>query len=200
MLLLTADDLISKKDMLEQLIDEKKYSEFVRIVSDSPSADIAELLDVTKTEYRSVFFRLLPKEIASDVFVNMDTDAKEQIISGFTDSELALMLEELYLDDTVDIIEEMPANVVKRIIRNSTHENRSTINRLLRYPKDSAGSIMTTEYVRFKGSMTVGEALDHIRRVAIDKETIYTCYVTDSYRHLDGIVTAKDLLISQLDT
>ena len=197
---LTADDLISKKDMLEGLIDEKKYSEFIRIISAAPSADIAELLDAAGKEYRPIFFRLLPKEIASEVFVDMDSDAKEQIISGFTDSELASILDELYLDDTVDIIEEMPATVVKRIIRTSTHENRSAINRLLRYPKDSAGSIMTTEYVRFKGSMTVGEALDHIRRVAIDKETIYTCYVTDSERRLDGIVTAKDLLISALDT
>ena len=200
MLPLTADALISKKEMLKELIDEKKYSEFIRIVSDSPTVDIAELLDATENEYRPVFFRLLPKEIASDVFVDMDCDAQEQIISGFTDSELASILQDLYLDDTVDIIEEMPANVVKRIIRNSTHENRSAINTLLRYPKDSAGSIMTTEYVRFKGSMTVGEALDHIRRVAIDKETIYTCYVTDAQRHLDGIVTAKDLLISSLDT
>ena len=197
---ITSDELISKKDVLKGLIEEKRYSEFIGIISEAPSADIAELLDVVEEEYRTVFFRLLKKEIASEVFVLMDSDSKEQIISGFTDKELASMLEDLYLDDTVDIIEEMPASVVKRIIRNSTHENRSTINRLLRYPKDSAGSIMTTEYVRFKGSMTVGEALDHIRRVAIDKETIYTCYITDSYRHLEGIVTAKDLLISPLDT
>ena len=198
--LLTADDLISRKDELVCMIDEKRYSDFAKIISESHSADVAELIDATPEAYRPIFFRLLPKEIAADVFVCMDADAKEHIISSFTDKELALILQELYIDDTVDIIEEMPASVVKRIIRNSTHENRSEINRLLRYPKNSAGSIMTTEYVRFKGCMTVGEALDHIRRVAIDKETIYTCYVTDAYRRLLGIVTAKDLLISSLDT
>ena len=197
---LTSDDLLPKLDELTALIDGKRYSEFVRIISDVQSADIAELFDELDKSYLPRFFRLLPKEIASDVFVLMDSDAQEDVISSFSDRELALMLEELYLDDMVDIIEEMPANVVKRIIRNSTHENRSMINQLLRYPKDSAGTIMTTEYVRFKGSMTVREALDHIRHVAIDKETIYTCYVTDAYRHLEGIVTAKDLLISSLDT
>ena len=122
MLAFTSDDLISKTDALVELINEKRYPEFIRIISDAPSADIAELLDVVEKEYRPVFFRLLPKEIASDVFVEMDSDAQEHIISCFTDSELASMLEELYIDDTVDIIEEMPASVVKRIIRNSTHK------------------------------------------------------------------------------
>lgn len=197
---LTSVELINGIDELIELIDQKRYSEFVRIISDVPSADIAELLDGVSDTHRPIIFRLLPKEIASEVFVEMDSDVQEKIIASFTDVELASMLDELYLDDTVDIIEEMPANVVKRIIRNSTHENRSLINQLLRYPKDSAGTIMTTEYVRLKGSMTVGEALDHVRHVAIDKETIYTCYVTDPYRHLEGIVTAKDLLISSLDT
>lgn len=197
---LTSEELLPKLDELTALIDEKKYSEFVHIISDVPAADIAELFGELDESYHARFYRLLPKEIASEVFVLMDSDAQEAIIASFTDLELASMLEELYLDDTVDIIEEMPANVVKRIIKNSTHENRSMINRLLRYPKDSAGTIMTTEYVRFNGSMTVGEALDHVRRVAIDKETIYTCYVTDPYRRLQGIVTAKDLLISSLDT
>ena len=197
---LTSDTLILRLDELVALIDEKKYQQFVQIISDAPAADIAELFYEIDKAYITRFFRLLPKEIASEVFVLMNSDSQEDIISSFTDRELALMLEELYLDDTVDIIEEMPANVVKRIIKNSTHENRSMINQLLRYPKDSAGTIMTTEYVRFKGSMTVREALDHIRHVAIDKETIYTCYVTDPYRHLEGIVTAKDLLIAPLDT
>jgi len=182
------------------LIEGKQYHEFRRIVSEIPSADIAELFDDVKGSVRPIFFRLLPKEIASEVFVLAESEVQRDIISSFTDGELASMLEELYIDDTVDIIEEMPAVVVKRIINNSTHENRSIINRLLSYPKDSAGAIMTTEYVRFKGYMTVREALDHVRAVAIDKETIYTCYVTDPYRRLLGIVTAKDLLISPLDT
>ncbi len=187
-------------DELITIINEKRYADFVKTIQEVPVADIAEILDEATPQYRTKIFRLLPKELASDVFVYMDSDTQEDIIVSFSDIELATMLEDLYLDDTVDIIEEMPANVVKRIIKNSTHENRSMINQLLRYKKDSAGTIMTTEYVRFKGSMTVREALDHIRRVAIDKETIYTCYVTDPYRRLLGIVTAKDLLISPLDT
>lgn len=196
----SSDELVPDADELILLIKEKKYSEFVRAVTDIPIVDIGEMFEDIPVEYRPRFFRLLPKEIASEAFVHLDSDAQEDIINSFNDSELAAMLEELYLDDTVDIIEEMPANVVKRIMRNSTHENRSLINRLLSYPKASAGSIMTTEYVRFKSTMTVREAFDHMRRVAIDSETIYTCYVTDSYRHLIGIITAKDLLISPLDT
>ncbi|MBO5945727.1 MAG: magnesium transporter [Clostridia bacterium] len=197
---LTSEQLIPKIDELVELIESRRYTDFVRIIADVPAADIAELFDEIEDIYRPRFFRLLPKELAAEVFVRMDSDSQENIITAFTDRELASILEELYVDDTVDIIEEMPANVVKRMIRNCSHENRSEINRLLRYPKDSAGTIMTTEYVRFKGTMTVREALDHIRRVAIDKETIYTCYVTDAERHLEGIVTAKDLLISPLDT
>ncbi len=197
---LTSDVILPTLDEIISLIDEKRYLDFVNTIKDVPLADIAEILDGANAVYRTKIFRLLPKELASEVFVYMDSDTQEDIIVSFSDIELATMLEDLYLDDTVDIIEEMPANVVKRIIKNSTHENRSMINQLLRYEKDSAGTIMTTEYVRFKGSMTVREALDHIRRVAIDKETIYTCYVTDPYRRLLGIVTAKDLLISSLDT
>ncbi len=197
---LSVEELMPTPDELILLLEEKKYGDFIRRIQCVPPVDIAELFDEVGKPYRPIFYRLLPKELAADVFVEMDTDSQEDVIASFTDSELASMLNELYLDDTVDIIEEMPASVVKRIIKNSTHENRALINQLLRYPKDSAGTIMTTEYVRFRGSMTVGEALDHIRCVAIDKETIYTCYVTDPYRRLEGIVTAKDLLISRLDT
>lgn len=197
---MSIEELAPDVDELTLLLDEKKYGDFIRRIQSVPPVDIADLFCEIDKQYRPIFYRLLPKELAADVFVEMDSDAQEEIISSFTDSELASMLDELYLDDTVDIIEEMPAVVVKRIIKNSTHENRALINQLLRYPKDSAGTIMTTEYVRFRGSMTVREALDHIRRVAIDKETIYTCYVTDPYRHLEGIVTAKDLMLSELDT
>ena len=194
------EELAPTAEELALLLEQKKYGDFIRLIQRVPPVDIAELFCECDKQYRPVFYRLLPKELAADVFVEMDSDAQADIISSFTDTELAQVLAELYLDDTVDIIEEMPALVVKRIIKNSTGENREHINRLLRYPKDSAGTIMTTEYVRFKGDMTVKEALDHIRRVAIDKETIYTCYVTDPYRHLEGIVTAKDLLIAELDT
>lgn len=197
---LSVEELAPDADEISTLLDEKRYGDFIRRIQFVPSVDIAELFCECDKKYRPIFYRLLPKELAADVFVEMDSDVQEEVISSFTDSELAVMLGELYLDDTVDIIEEMPAVVVKRIIKNSTPENREQINQLLRYPKDSAGTIMTTEYVRFKGTMTVREALDHIRRVAIDKETIYTCYVTDPYRHLEGIVTAKDLMLSDPDT
>ncbi len=197
---LSIEELTPEIEELISLLDEKKYGDFIRRIQDVPPVDIAELFCECEKKYHLIFYRLLPKELAADVFVEMDSDAQEEMISSFTDSELALMLNELYLDDTVDIIEEMPAFVVKRIIKNSTQENRDVINQLLRYPKDSAGTIMTTEYVRFKGTMTVREALDHIRRVAIDKETIYTCYITDPYRRLEGIVTAKDLMLSDPET
>ena len=183
-----------------ELVEAKNYRKITEQISDMHPADIAEIISELETKEGLILFRLLPKETAAEVFSYMESDIQKGIISSFSDSELQSMLEELFVDDTVDIIEEMPASVVKRIIKNSTHENRSAINRILRYPKDSAGSIMTTEYVRLKKDMSVMDALRHIRSVAIDKETIYTCYVTDSNRHLLGIVSAKDLLISPVET
>ncbi|MBE6644246.1 MAG: magnesium transporter [Ruminococcaceae bacterium] len=185
---------------LFELIERKRYAEFRSRVSLMPSVDIAELFDVMPSEYYVIFYRLLPKETAAEAFVEMSAELKEHLINSFTDTELSATLEELYIDDTVDMIEEMPATVVKRILRNSKNENRSAINRLLRYPKNTAGAIMTTEYVRFTKEMTVESALSHIRAVAIDKETVYTCYVTDKKRHLIGIVTAKELLTAKLNT
>ncbi len=187
-------------DFLISLLDEKKYSELKEITSEIPPPDLAELFDDIPETRRPVLFRLLGKELAAETFVEMDPDLQYSLIEKFNDRELADILDELYIDDTVDIIEEMPANVVKRILKNSTGESRMAINTILRYPKDSAGTVMTTEYVRFTGDMTVEEALLRIRRVAIDKETIYTCYVTDKDKRLLGIVTAKDLLISEPDT
>ncbi len=195
-----APDLAGIAERLRQKIDERDFAGFREEIGTLNPTDIAELFDEIPDEYEGRFFRLLPKEDAARAFVDMDSDRQKKIINSFTDRELAEILDELFLDDTVDIIEEMPANVVKRILRNSTPENRNIINQLLRYPKDSAGTIMTTEYVRFTKNMTVEQALDHIRRVAIDKETIYTCYVTDKDRHLLGIVTAKTLMISPLTT
>lgn len=185
---------------LREKVDAREFAAFREEIETLNPRDIAELFDEIPSEYEGRFYRLLPKEEAAKVFVEMDSDRQEKLINSFTDRELSEMLEELFLDDTVDIIEEMPANVVKRILRNSTSENRSIINQLLRYPKDSAGTVMTTEYVRFTKTMTVEQALTHIRRVAIDKETIYTCYITDKDRHLLGIVTAKALMIAPLDT
>ena len=183
---------------ISKMIEERRFSEFRERIESMPTADIAEILDLMPKEYALRAYRLLPKETAAEVFVEMEREMREHLINLFSDSELSLTLEELYIDDTVDIIEEMPATVVKRIIKSSTKENRAIINNLLRYDKNSAGSIMTTEYVRFKRDMTVNDALIHIRRVAGDKETVYTCYVTDENRRLIGIVTARDLLTSEL--
>ena len=183
----------------EAAIAERRYADFRVRVSGYHIAEIAEIFEFISVEYEGRAFRLLTKEQAAELFLTFDPERMERIISIVSDAELARMLEEMYMDDTADIIEEMPAYVVKRIMRNSTAEDRAALSVLLHYPKDSAGTIMTTEYVRFRPDHTVEEALAHIRRVAIDKETIYTSYVTDKERHLIGIVTAKRLLISPLD-
>ena len=196
---LFGDDIITA-ERLTELLDEKKYAEVKLNVKDLQAPDLAEIFADLDEKYHSLLFRLLSKELAAETFVEMDSDLQEALISHFIDRELSDILDELYIDDTVDIIEEMPANVVKRILKNSDNEDREVINRILRYPKDSAGTVMTTEYVRFTGDMTVADALLHIRRVAIDKETIYTCYITGKDKRLLGIVTAKDLLISDPDT
>ena len=196
---LFGEDII-EAEKLAELLDAKKYAEIKSILAELQAADLAELFSELDERYHNIMFRLLSKELAAETFVEMDSDLQENLISRFTDRELSDILDELYIDDTVDIIEEMPANVVKRILKNSDSEDREIINKLLRYPKDSAGTVMTTEYVRFTGDMTVSDALLHIRRVAIDKETIYTCYVTGKDKRLEGIVTAKDLLISDPDT
>ncbi len=192
------DEIITPERLFQLLVD-KKYAEVKLHVQDIPAPDLAELFSELDERYHSLLFRLLSKELAAETFVEMDSDLQQALITRFTDRELSDILDELYIDDTVDIIEEMPANVVKRILKNSDSEDRAIINRILRYPKDSAGTVMTTEYVRFTGDMTVADALLHIRRVAIDKETIYTCYVTGKDKRLLGIVTAKDLLISDPD-
>ena len=193
------EDEIITPERLSQLLVDKKFAEVKLHVQDIPAPDLAELFSELDERYHSLLFRLLSKELAAETFVEMDSDLQQALITRFTDRELSDILDELYIDDTVDIIEEMPANVVKRILKNSDSEDRAIINRILRYPKDSAGTVMTTEYVRFTGDMTVADALLHIRRVAIDKETIYTCYVTGKDKRLLGIVTAKDLLISDPD-
>ncbi len=185
---------------LLSLIANKRLSEFRIITEDIPAPDLAELMDELDEKDRLIFYRLLSKDKATDAFIEMSKEVKEHLITSFTDKELSETLAELYMDDTVDIIEEMPAVVVKRIIRGSSMENRNMINQLLRYPKDSAGTIMTTEYVKFSEHMTVEEAFSHIKKVAIDKETIYTCYITDSNRRLTGLVTAKSLMLAERGT
>lgn len=198
--LISAEEREYDVDRIEQLIAEKNYAALRSELPLMPALNLCELFYEIDSTHHPLVFRLLPKELAAEVFVELDPETRRALIEGFSDKELASVLEELYIDDTVDIIEEMPAAVVKRILRTSAKEDRAIINTLLRYPKDSAGSMMTTEYVRFVPTMTVNEALAHIRKVAIDKETIYTCYVTDTQRHLVGIVTAKALLISDGET
>ena len=197
--MVSAEENVEEPTKISELIEHKKYAELKTLLEEIPYVDIAEVFAEVEAKYLAVILRLLGKEAAADVFVELDTETQRSIIESFSDRELAAILEEMYLDDTVDIIEEMPAAVVKRIIKSSSKEDREMINRLLLFDKDTAGAIMTTEYVRLIPEMTVGEALEHIKSVAIDKETIYTCYVTDKKRHLLGIVTAKDLLINDRD-
>ncbi len=182
-----------------ELIEQKKYSDLHTLICEEEAADINEIIDEVSTEQAVIIYRLLPKELAAEVFVEMDPDKQEYMINAFSDAELKATLDELYYDDTADIIEEMPATVVKRILKAASPDMRKAVNELLKYPEDSAGSLMTTEFVRLKKSYTVRDSLELIRKVGIDKETIYTCYVTDELSHLIGIVTAKDLLLTPLE-
>ena len=177
------------------LLEEKKYQELKQVLNEMESADIAAMFEELPESKMTLLFRLLSKETAAEVFVELESDTQEVLITSFSDSELKEVLEELYVDDAVDIIEEMPANVVKRILLHSDSEMRQSINLILQYPKDSAGSIMTVEYVDLKENMTVEDAFLHIRRTGVDKETVYTCYVTDPNRKLVGLVTVKVNLI-----
>lgn len=189
---LTAQEIVA-------LMDARKLGALREKLDEMQVEDIAELFFELPEPYHARFFRILHKEKAAEVFAEMDPDLQESLITSFTDQELKSVLDEMFLDDTVDLIEEMPANVVQRIVANSTPEDRRAINELLKYPPDSAGGIMTTEFVRLEMGMTVRDAIRVIRRVGVNKETIYTCYVTDENRHLLGIVTAKDLLLSASD-
>lgn len=183
-------------EQILELLQKKQYTGLKEILSETEPADIACMFDDLPAEDMPLLYRLLPKELAAEVFVELDADMQEMLIHGFSDSELKEVLDELYLDDAVDIIEEMPANVVKRIIRHTEPEMRNHINEVLNYPKDSAGSVMTIELVDLKENMTVRDAFTRIRRTGLDKETIYTCYVTDKNRILLGTVSAKELLLS----
>lgn len=180
-------------------LEEKKYSELKRLLEDCRAVDIAEFLYELPLEKQLLVFRILPKELAAETFVEMDSEVCEYMIKAFSDKEIREIFEELFLDDMVDIIEEMPANVVHRILANADSDVREEVNHLLQYPKDSAGSIMTTEFVSLKEEMTVAEAFDRIRKVGSEMETINTCYVTDSTRHLLGILSVRSLLLAEKD-
>lgn len=184
--------------MLLRLLEERKYPSLRDILVTMNPSDIAATFGALEPDRIPLLFRLLPKELAAETFVEMDPEAQELLIRGFSDSELKAVVDELYLDDAVDLIEEMPANVVRRILSQADPETRKSINELLRYPENSAGSIMTTEYVTLRPDFTVGESILRIRRTGVDKETIYTCYVTEN-RTLVGLVTVKALLLAEDD-
>lgn len=181
---------------IEELLNEKKYSELKDMLAQMNGADISAIFEEVPENKIPLLFRLLPKVLAAETFVEMEADAQQMLIQGFSDNELKDVFEELYLDDAVDIVEEMPANVVKRILANTDPDTRKMINEVLKYPDDSAGSIMTIEYVSLRLNMTVEEAIKRIRRTGVDKETIYTCYVTDDNRVLLGSISIKTLLLA----
>ena len=183
---------------MEKMLDDKKYATVRDILLTMNPADIAAVFADMDEERLPLLFRLLPKETAAETFVEMEPDAQELLIRSFSDNELKQIVDELYVDDAADLVEEMPANVVKRILKQASPEMRKSINQILRYPENSAGSLMTTEYVSLRPQMTVEEAILRIRRQGVDKETIYTCYVTKD-RKLLGLVTVKDLLLAEDD-
>ena len=190
---------VTMESTLKVLLEQKKYSTLKDILVTMNPSDVAELFEEIADERLPRLFRLLPKEQAAETFVEMQPEQQELLIRGFSDAELRAVVEELYVDDAVDLVEEMPANVVKRILAQADPEMRKDINNLLRYPENSAGSIMTTEYVSLRPQMTVIQAIDRIRKTGVDKETIYTCYVTEA-RKLLGTVSVKDLLLATDDS
>ena len=193
-----AEHNVTVESTLKLLLNDKKYSTLKDILVTMNPSDIAAVFEEMDEDRTPLLFRLLPKELAAETFVEMEPELQELLIKGFSDSELREVVQELYVDDAADLVEEMPANVVRRILAQADPQMRKEINEILRYPENSAGSIMTTEYVDLRKNMTVGEAITRIRRTGIDKETIYTCYVTDN-RTLVGLVTVKDLLLAQDD-
>ena len=184
---------------IAELLSNRQFMKLKEIFADMNSADIADFLKELSNEELLLAFRILPKDQAADTFVEMDADEQETLIQSFSDSELKAVVDDLFVDDAVDILEEMPANVVKRILRFTEPQTRRRINEILKYPEDSAGSIMTVEYVRLKKNMTVDDAIAHIRSTGLDKETIYTCYVTDLNNKLIGILSVKTLLLARGD-
>jgi len=185
-------------ETVEDLTERKQFADLRDLLIPLEAADIAAMFE-DLGERVPVLFRLLPKELAAEVFVELESDSQKLLITGFSNTELKEVLDELYLDDTVDIVEEMPANVVTRILKHTDPETRKSINEILKYPEDSTGSIMTTEFVDLKEQMTVAEALKRIRRTAPDKETINVCYVIDKNRHLIGFLSIRSLLLAEED-
>lgn len=188
------------QEQILALIEDRKFQKLKQLLVEMNPTDIAMILEEAEEKDLPVVFRILPKEQAAEVFSYFETDMQQFLIEKLSDTELKEVFDELFLDDTVDILEEMPANVTKRILRQTTVEKRKMINQLLAYPEDSAGSIMTTEYIDLKKTMTVDEAIERIRKIGQDTETIETCYVIGVHRKLFGVVTIRDLLLNPKDT
>ena len=189
-------DELTVQELALELLKNKQFIKLKELLNTMNPADIALFLSELSNDELIIAFRITPKDLAADTFVEMEPEQQQQLIQSFTDKELKEVVDELYLDDAVDIVEEMPANVVKRILRTADSDTRKMINNLLKYPDDSAGSIMTIEYVRLKKDMSVTDAIKHIRKTGVDKETIYTCYVTDNNNKLIGLVSVKTLLLA----
>lgn len=190
---------MNKGELILAYLENRDFRSIKNTIKDMNFADIALLFDEISLEDIPLIFRVLPKDTASDVFVELDNEKKEYLIRSFTDEELKEVLDLMFVDDTVDIIEEMPANVAKRILKHTKSDTRKLVNEILKYPEDSAGSIMTTEFVSLRKDMDVYEAFLKIKATGVDKETIYTCYVTDNTKKLIGIVSTKDLLLSDME-
>ena len=188
-----------RTDELTDLLDSRNMRTLKQRMEEMNEFDVAEFLSGIQDNRMPMVFRLLSKETAADVFANFEPPDQERIINSMTDSELAGIIEELFVDDAVDMMEELPANVVKRVMRSATPQTRALINQYLHYPEDSAGSIMTAEFVDLKKYMSVRESFARIRRIGEDKETIYICFVISAHRKLEGIVTVKDLLLADDD-
>lgn len=191
--------IVTLGETLAALVEGKKYTTLRDVLVTMNAVDVAAIFEDMPEEKLPLLFRLLPKELAAETFVEMEPEAQELLIRGFSDNELKEVVDELYVDDAVDIVEEMPANVVKRILKQADPEMRKMINEILKYPDDSAGSIMTTEYVSLRPDMTAEEAIKRIRRTGVDKETIYTCYVTENNRKLIGMISMRTLILAEDD-
>ena len=185
---------------LTDLADKKQFKKLKELLCDMNEVDIAEVLAELSAEKALVTFRLLPKDLATEVFACMEVEDQQDIITSMDDRELHHIIEDLAIDDAVDLVEELPATVVKRILKNAAPGTRQLINQYLQYPDNSAGTIMTAEYVALRPAMTVEEAFNYIRKNGVDKETIYTCYVINPQRKLEGVVTLKDLLMNSYET
>ncbi|MBO7536284.1 MAG: magnesium transporter, partial [Bacilli bacterium] len=191
------EEMVSK---ILELIKEKKIREIKKELSSLEEIDIAEVMNELPLDANLLLvFRLLDKDVSTEIFANLDSEEQEYIINSITDKEISTIIEDLFTDDAVDMLEEMPATVVKRVLKNATPDTRNLINQFLKYPDSSAGSVMTSEFVDLKSNMTVSEAVNHLRKVAKDKETIYTCYVTDKTRILEGVVSIRDMLLANSD-